>query len=691
MSVLEGKLSPELIFKRSDIFMALGIVSIILSMIIPVPPFMLDILLTFNICFSLIILLVSMYVGNPLDFSAFPSLLLIATLFRLSLNIASTRLILLRGDEGPLAAGHVINSFGRFLISGNYIVGFVIFIILVVINFVVITKGAGRIAEVAARFTLDAMPGKQMSIDADLNAGLITEEEARRRRAEIAREADFYGAMDGASKFVRGDAIASVVIMLINIVGGLVIGVLQKGMPLSKAAKTYTVLTVGDGLVSQIPALIVSTAAGIIISRAASEENLGYDLVKQIFNHPKAIMAASCILLFFSFMPGLPHIPFLILSVASGTLGYMIHVSRSRQPEVVEEPVSAEPETVEVPPLDPISLEIGYRLIKIADPSQGGDLLERIKMLRKKYAQEMGFILPPVRVKDNLQLNPNEYRILVKGVEVGRGELLIGYHMAINPGTVKEKLKGIETKEPVFNLPAVWIPDSEVKRARALGYTVVDPVTVLITHFTEVVKKHFHELLDRQEVQNLLDSLRKTHPKVVDDLIPSQLSLGTVQKVLQNLLREHVPIRDLVTILETLGDYAQTIKDPDILTEYVRERLSRFIVKDIVTKDGSIPVVVLSQDLEKIMREHLNEEAGYIALPPDILATFSSKVGDALKSMAMQGLTPTVLCSPSIRRFVKRLLDQVLSGLDVIVLSYNEIPPDLKVKTVKVVGLDHEN
>ncbi len=687
---MEGKLSLDFFVKRSDILAAFGIVAILLVMVVPIPPFLMDILLAFNISFSLIILLVSMYVMNPLEFSVFPPLLLVATLFRLSLNIASTRLILLHGHEGPLAAGHVISAFGRFVVGGNYVVGFIIFIILVVINFVVITKGAGRIAEVAARFTLDAMPGKQMSIDADLNAGIIDEEEARRRREEIAREADFYGAMDGASKFVRGDAIAGVVIMIINIVGGLIIGVLQQGMPLGKAARTYTILTVGDGLVSQIPALIVSTAAGVIISRAASEEHFGYDMAKQILNYPKAILAASLIIFMMSLVPGLPHLPFVILSLVTGGLGYFVYVQKGREAEVEQVTPSVEPDVTEVPPLDPLTLEIGYRLIKLADASQGGDLLERIKMLRKKYAQEMGFILPPVRVKDNLQLNPNEYRILVRGVEVARGELLTGHHMAINPGNVKEEIEGIKTKEPVFNLPALWIPDKDAKRARALGYTVVDPCTVLITHFTEVVKRHFHELLDRQEVQNLLDSLRKTHPKVVDDLIPNMLSLGTVQKVLQNLLREQVPIRDLITILETLGDYAQTIKDPEILTEYVRERLSRYIVKDLVTGDGEIPCVVLAQDVENVIREHIHEDVGFVALPPQVIASLSSKMGDALKKLTLQGHVPVVLCSPSVRRHVKKLMDQMMYGLDVRVLSYNEVPHDVKVKTIGVVSLKDE-
>ncbi len=684
---------PQNILKRSDIFAAFGIVLILVVMVLPLPPFLLDVFLTFSISFSLIILLVAMYVLNPLEFSVFPSLLLVATLFRLSLNIASTRLILLHGNEGPLAAGRVIHSFGQFVVGGNYVVGFVVFIILVIINFVVITKGAGRIAEVAARFTLDAMPGKQMSIDADLNAGLIDEAEAKRRREEIAREADFYGAMDGASKFVRGDAIAGIIITLINIVGGLIIGVLQQGMPLAKAAKTYTILTVGDGLVSQIPALIVSTAAGVIISRAASESNLGHELTKQLFGHPRAVLTAAAIVFGFGLIPGLPHIPFMLLGIFLGGIGYFLlqEQKKAEIEEVEEETPPPEEEITEIPPLDPITLEIGYRLISLVDASQGGDILERIKILRKKYAEEMGFILPPVRIKDNLQLSPNEYVFLIKGVEVARGELMIGYQLAINPGNVKEKLEGIETKEPVFGLPALWIPENAVKQARALGYTVVDPSTVLITHFTEIIKRYCHELLDRQEVQNLLDSLRKTHPKVVDELIPAVLNLGTVQKVLQNLLKEQVPIRDLVTILETLADYAPVTKDPELLTEYVRERLSRFIAKQYQTEDGTIPVVILDKEVEDLIANSLQQtEFGiYPALEPEVINKLINKINQAVSALTMQGHLPIVLCSSKVRRHLKKLTERALPNL--VVLAYNEIPSNVKIKSLGVVRLDHEN
>jgi len=679
--------------KRSDLFAAIGIVVILMVMIIPIPPFLMDILLTFSISFSLIILLVAMYILKPLEFSVFPSILLVATLFRLSLNIASTRLILLHGNEGPTAAGQVIRAFGQFVVGGNYVVGFIVFLILVVINFVVITKGAGRIAEVAARFTLDAMPGKQMSIDADLNSGLIDEAEARRRRELISKEADFYGAMDGASKFVRGDAIAGIIITLINIVGGLIIGVLQQGMSLSKAAKTYTILTVGDGLVSQIPALIVSTAAGIIVSRAASESNLGQDMAKQLFNYPRAVFTAAFIVFCFGFLPGLPHIPFLLLGLAIGGLGYVVMQAQQRMEEetMAEVPLEEEEEITEVPPLDPIGLEIGYRLIRLVDTSQGGDLLERIKLLRKKYAQEMGFILPPVRIRDNLQLSPNAYSILIKGIEIAKGELMMGYHLAINPGNVKGKIEGIETKEPVFGLPALWIPEKEVKKAQALGYTVVDPTTVLITHFTEVIKRHCYELLDRQEVQALLDSLRKTHPKVVDDLIPNVLSLGIVQKVLQNLLREQVPIRDLVTILETLADYAPMTKDPEVLTEYVRERLGRYIVKQYQTEDGTLPAIMLDQEVEDLIKKGIEqaEFKSYPVLEPQVLNKLTAQLNKAISQLTTQGYLPVILCSTNVRRYFKKLFERIMPQL--IVLSYNEIPSNIKIKSLGVVRLGDED
>ena len=673
---------------RVDMIAALGFVMILIVMVVPIPAFMLDLLLSFNITFSLIILLVSMYISHPLELSAFPSILLMATLFRLSLNISSTRLILLHGNQGPLAAGRVIHSFGQFVVGGNYVVGFIVFLILVVINFIVITKGAGRIAEVAARFTLDAMPGKQMSIDADLNAGIIDEQEARKRREEIAREADFYGAMDGASKFVRGDAIASIIITAINIIGGLIIGVLQKGMPIAKAACTYTILTVGDGLVSQIPALIISTAAGIVISRASSASNLAEEMGSQLFSYPKAIQTASFILIGLGLVPGLPHIPFMLLGLAMGGIGLLKERLSSKPVEEEEEQVQEEEEIKVVPP-DPISIEIGYRLIGLVDVEQGGDILERIKMIRKKYAQEMGFILPPVRIKDNLELSPNEYVILIKGVDVARGELMIGHYLAINPGNIKDDIQGIPTKDPVFGLPAKWIKESNVKVAKELGYTVVDPPTVLMTHFTEIVKSYCHELLDREEVQALIDNIKSTHPKVVEELIPNLLTLGAVQKVLQNLLKEQVPIRDLVTILEALADYAPVTKDPDILTEYVRERLGRHIVKQYVT-DGVLYVATLDHELERIIEESAKQTnfGLYPVLPPDVFNKFLAELNDKIKKLGEEGHLPIILCSPNVRRLVKKLTEKNMPNL--VVLSYTEIPNQVKIRSVGIIRVDRD-
>ncbi len=673
---------------RVDMIGALGFVLILIVMVIPVPPFMLDLLLSFNISFSLIILLVSMYISHPLELSAFPSILLMATLFRLSLNISSTRLILLKGNHGALAAGKVIHSFGQFVVGGNYVVGFIVFLILVVINFIVITKGAGRIAEVAARFTLDAMPGKQMSIDADLNAGVIDEQEARRRRQEIAREADFYGAMDGASKFVRGDAIASIIITIINILGGFVIGVLQKGMPLAKAAHTYTILTVGDGLVSQIPALIISTAAGIIISRASSASNLAEEMGTQLFSYPKAIQTASFILFGLGLVPGLPHIPFILLALIMGGLGILKERLKPGISEDEEEmQKEEEEEEIRVIPPDPISIEVGYRLISLVDVEQGGDILERIKMIRKKYAQDMGFILPPVRIKDNLEISPNSYLILVKGVEVAKGELMLGHLLAINPGNIKEDIQGISAKDPVFGLPAKWIKENNAKVAKELGYTVVDPSTVLMTHFTEIVKSYCHELLDREEVQSLIDNIRTTHPRVVEELIPNLLTLGAVQKVLQNLLKEQVPIRDMVTILEALADYASITKDPDSLTEYVRQRLGRSIVKQYES-DGSLYVATLDHELERLIEEsaHETDFGPYPALSPDILNKFISELNDKIKKLGSQGHLPIILCSPGVRRLVRKLTERNMPNL--IVLSYAEVPSEIKIISIGTIKVD---
>jgi flagellar biosynthesis protein FlhA len=563
----------------SEMMTIVGVVTVLVVMIIPLPPWLLDFLLALNITLSITILLIAMYTVKSLDFSIFPSLLLVTTLFRLSLNVASTRLILLHGNEGASAAGKVIMSFGSFVVGGNYVVGLIVFIILVIVNFVVITKGATRIAEVAARFTLDAMPGKQMSIDADLNAGLIDEDEAKIRRNMIRREAEFNGAMDGAAKFVRGDAIAGIIITIINIIGGFIIGVVQNKMSAINAAQNYTLLTIGDGLVSQIPALTISTAAGIIVSRTASEETMGREFAAQFFEYPKAIYLAVITIFFFGLIPGLPHIPFIILSIIIGGSVYLMSKKKEaiRKKEIEigkKEKVEVGPEPVEhLLLVDPLELEVGYGLIPLVDREQGGEFLDRVRSIRRQFALEMGLVIPPIHIRDNLQLNSSEYNILLKGIKIASAELMVNHLLAMDSGEANKKIEGIETKEPAFNLPAFWIPESKKEEAKFAGYTVVDNVTIMTTHLTEVLRKYGPELLGRQEVQTLIDNLSKSYPKAVEELIPNLLTLGTVQKVLQNLLQEQISIRDMLTIVETLADYAHLTKDPDVLTEYVRHKL----------------------------------------------------------------------------------------------------------------------
>jgi len=682
-----------LITRNSDILMALAVVGILTFMIIPLPPLALDVLLSFNITFSLIILLVAMYILKPLELSAFPSILLIATLFRLSLNVASTRIILLHGNEGTLAAGKVINAFGSFVVGGNYVVGAIVFLILVVINFVVITKGAGRIAEVAARFTLDAMPGKQMSIDADLNAGLISEKEARERRMMISQEADFYGAMDGASKFVRGDAIAGIMITLINIVGGLSIGVIQKGMSFSEAAQNYTLLTVGDGLVSQIPALIISTAAGIVVSRAASESDLGREITYQILFQPRAISIASVVLFGFGLVPGLPKTPFFILALIAGGIAYLVFQEEKARPEEkrnaeVEESPEAPSEKIDfLPPVDLISLEIGYGLISLVDKKQNGELLDRIKLLRSQIAEEIGIIVPPIHIQDNLQLKPGEYSILLKGNEIAKGELMLNYYLAMSSEREKEKVNGIPTKEPTYGLPAFWIKAEERENAIAKGYTVVDLATVLTTHLAEVIRNHAHELLGRQEVQQLLDALKESYPKVVEELIPNLLPLGGVVKVLQNLLREKIPVRDLLTVLETLADWAPATKDVEVLTEYVRQAMARTITRLYLTNEGNIPALILDQKVEKLLSESIRQtDQGYfLAIEPGIVQKLINSISSKLRSFSALNYQPIILCSAQIRAQFKKLIDRYIPNL--VVLSYNEILSNVKIKSMGMVEL----
>lgn len=681
---------------RSEILMALGVATILLIMILPLPPWLLDIFISSSITLALLILLTAFYVRHPLEFSTFPSVLLITTLFRLSLNIATTRVILLHGNEGTGAAGVVIKSFGHFVVGGNYVVGFIIFIILVIINFVVITKGSGRIAEVAARFTLDAMPGKQMSIDADLNAGLIDEHEARRRRAQVSREADFYGAMDGASKFVRGEAIAGILIILVNIIGGFTIGVWQQNLPLLTAAQTYTILTIGDALVSQIPALIISTSAGIIVSRAASEFNMGKELSRQFKVQPQAIYLSAGILFFLGLVPGLPHLPFFLLAGLVGLIAHRAYQEEKRKLDIqrkeTEQKVAAAQKAENIEALlglDRLELEVGYSLIPLVDEEQNGDLLMRIRSIRRQMAADWGFIVPPLRIRDNLQLNPGEYRVLIKGNEVGRGEIMIGHFLAIDPGEVKYRIEGIPTQEPVFQLPALWIPESKKEEAQIAGYTVVDNSTILTTHLTEIVKTHAADLLSRQDVHKLLENLAQNYPKVVEELTPNLLPLGTIQKVLQNLLREQVSIKDLLTIVETLSDCASLNKDPDLLTEYVRQKLARTITKNYENKEGILPIITLDQRLEDTLREKIQrgEQGSYLVLEPGWAQKLLAAIKKAWEQGGQMGSPPVLLCSSILRRHLKRLLERFMP--QIAVLGHNEIAPPTKIKSLGTVSLDY--
>lgn len=674
-------------FRYSDVAVAVLIILAVVMMIIPVPAWLLSFLLIFNITVSLLILLVALFTQETLDFSAFPTLLLIMTLFRLCLNISTTRLILLYAY-----AGEVVQKFGGFVIGGNPAVGLIIFLILIVIQFIVITKGAERVSEVAARFTLDAMPGKQMSIDADLNAGLITENEARERRRKIQMEADFYGAMDGASKFVRGDAIAALVIVAINILGGFLIGIIQKGMPFQQALQTYTVLTVGDGLVTQIPALLISTSAGIIVTRAATDSSFGLDLMKQLFNYPKALSIAGGMLILLAFF-GLPPVPIMVISGALIGLGYTLNrsfqevqIQEQEQVQARDLEESKKPEHVfSLVQVDPLEIELGYNLVPLVDAQQGGDLLDRVVAIRRQIALELGFIVPPVRLRDNMQLSPNHYVIKVKGVEVGCGDLMLDHYLVLGPD-VQEKLDGIKTKEPTFGLPAVWIRGHLREEAELAGFTVVDPTSVLATHLTETIKQYAQEIITRQDVQNLLDYVKKTHSAVVNELYPELLSLGEIQKVLGNLLRERVSIRDLVTILETLADMARLTRDTDLLTEYVRQALGRQIIAPYL-EDGKLYVLTLDPELEQILKEGIQktEQGSYLTLEPHKVQQILDRIGKAVKSVMDAGHQPIILCTPFVRLHLKRLTERLLPGL--IVLSFNEVDQNIKVESLGMVNI----
>ncbi|MFQ5657275.1 MAG: flagellar biosynthesis protein FlhA [Candidatus Methylomirabilales bacterium] len=677
------------LIRQSDLLTALTVFGILAVLLIPLPSFAMDLLITFSFTFSILTLLVSLYILRPLEFSVFPSLLLIVTLFRLSLNVASSRLILLHGDKGSTAAGKIIGAFGQFVVGGNYVVGAVVFVILVVIQFVVITKGAGRIAEVAARFTLDALPGKQMSIDADLNAGLISEAQTQTRRLEIAREADFYGAMDGASKFIRGDAVAGIIITLINILGGLVIGVFQLGLPVKEALETYTLLTIGDGLVVQIPAMLVSTGAGMVVTRAASDTEFGRSLASQLLITPApAITAAVLVLL--GFMPGLPTLPFLLLAAVTGSVAYS-----SLKGRFTSTPVESKKETAVTPAehleqllgVDPLEVDVGYALIPLVDPAEGGGLLPRIKLIRRQFATDLGFVVPPVRVRDNLQLAPESYAIKVRGLEVATGQVRMDLYLAVNPGTLAEAVEGLETKEPASGLPALWIASDQRERVQALGYAVMDPASVIATHLTEVIRTHARDLLGRQEVQSLLDTLRTTHPAVVEGVVPALIPLGTAHRVLQNLLAEGIPIRDLPTIMEALADAAPVTKDPGHLAEHVRQALAKTICRNLLPADGVLKVLTLSPATEDLITQALEGERGPLTFEPRLAQRIIQGITHAVEPLRPQGALPTLMCSPSIRRPVRSLLEQHLPELPV--LSFAEVAPQVNIRSVGIVEVNH--
>ncbi len=674
--------------KRGDLLVAIGVVAILMFMIVPLPSFFLDILLAINITCSLMILLVPMYVRKPLEFSVFPGILLIVTLFRLSLNIASTRLIL-----GEAFAGDVINAFGNFVVKGNYVVGLVVFIILVIINFVVITKGSGRVAEVAARFTLDSLPGKQMAIDADLNAGLIEEGEARKRRDEIRKEADFYGAMDGASKFVRGDAIAGVLITVINIIGGLIIGAVQLDMTLVQALETYTILTVGDGLVSQIPALLISTSAGIIVTRAATEQTLADSITDQMFSKPKASYISGGVLVLMALVPGFPVLPFLLMGLTSIGLGYM---STGLVEKQAREELEAEAPVVEEPPddiegylhVDPLEIEIGYSLIPLIDRNQGGDLLNSITMIRKQIAQELGIVVPPIRIRDNVQLGSTEYVVKIKGNDAARGEVMVGYYLALTPEGEDDELQGIKTKDPTYNLPACWLNEEQRDHAEIRGYAVVDASAVISTHLMELLKQNAYKILERQSVQNLLENLKEEHSAVVEELTPNLLTVGTIQNVLKNLLKERIPVRDLPTILETLADRGNLSKDPDVLTEYVRAALSEVISNQHLDEQGEITTITLDARFEEFILnqlasgKHPNQN---LNLSPTAMNELYTQTAGKIQDLVAAGGKALLITGPAVRRYIKNFFEPVLP--DLTVLSISELLPTIVINTIGSVGI----
>ncbi len=669
------------------------IVIIMLAMVVvPLPPMALDMLFTFNIVFALVVLLVSVYALRPLDFTVFPTILLVATLLRLALNIASTRVVLLEGHTGTAAAGKVIESFGDFVIGGNYAVGLVVFAILVIINFVVVTKGAGRVSEVSARFTLDAMPGKQMAIDADLNAGLCTQDEARQRRTEIAQEADFYGSMDGASKFVRGDAIAGILILFINIIGGLAIGMVQHDLEASVAMRNYTLLTIGDGLVAQIPSLVLSTATAIIVTRVSTSESMSSQVFRQMFDDPRALIVAALIMALLGVIPGMPNVAFLTIAAVAGGLAYAMH-RKSQELEVVE----AEPAEVELRPeqkelswddvqtVDIIGLEVGYGLIPLVDARQGGELMIRIKGVRKKLSQELGFLVQPVHIRDNLDLKPNTYRLSLLGVPMGEGEILPGQDLAINPGTVYGELPGTATKDPAFGLEAVWVDPGQRDHAQTLGYTVVDSSTVIATHLSQLLQENAHELIGHEEVQELMDVLKRSAPKLVESLTPKPLELGVIVKVFQNLLQEQISIRDLRTIAETLAEHGHKSQDAGILSAQVRIKLGRQIVQNIFGMASELSVMALHPSLEQILLQSVQGQDGNVmAFEPGLAQMIHSSLKEASDNQSARGAPAVLLVSQGLRAFLSRMVRHAIPGLHV--LSYDEVPDDKQIRVIASIG-----
>ncbi|MCX7760807.1 MAG: flagellar biosynthesis protein FlhA [Hydrogenothermaceae bacterium] len=680
--------------KYRDAILIVLIIIILASLVLPIPPLLLDILLTASITFSMLILMVTVYIGNPLQLSSFPSLLLLATLFRLSLNVASTRRILLHGHEGPDAAGHVIQAFGQFVVGGNYVVGLIVFAVLVVINYIVITKGTERISEVAARFTLDAMPGKQMSIDADLNSGLIDEKEAQRRRQEIQREADFYGAMDGATKFIRGDAVAGIIITLINIIGGIIIGMVQRGMDFGSALNNFTILTIGDGLVSQIPALITSTAAGLMVTRAASEMDLGKEITSQLTGYPKALFMSAGAIFLMGIVPGMPTVPFLLLSSILLSIGYFMSITLKEKEKQEKEQKAKEliksieqEEKVEdfIPQPEVLSLEIGYGLIPYVDESQGGDIPKRIKALRKQLTKELGIVIPLIHIRDNLELKPTEYRILLKGVEIAKYEVVTGRVLAIDTGMTKQKLQGVPTKDPAFDLNAIWIDESQKDTAKMSGYTVVDISTVIITHLSELIKRYSYELLTREQVKEMVDRLSKTYP-VVKDIVPERVPLNILQRVLQNLLKENIPIKDLLTIIETLSDYTDKTTDTEVLTEYVRASMNRLITS-LYSVNGQITAVVLGPKAEKYIMDSISKsQNGSPSVSPVFIQKLVVEISKYMEKFLINSTNPILITSPQVRRYVKKMVESYIQNL--VVLSYSEIDSRVKLNIIGVVEVD---